>query len=154
MLLITISILAVGWVTLNQNRKDKRTEFTYKGYTDFIAFINLPDNKDIKGWLYGVNSIEDKNDNYIRLGDLFEKFEIVYSLIKAKSINDEMWYDLWSYYIEHAASAKNPNYKEFFADCKESDKDRIEKTDDIFIGFEPMIRKANRMSKNRREPEI
>jgi len=154
MLLITLAILIVGWFTLAQNRKDKKIEFTYKVYTDFISFINQPDNKDIKKWLYGLTTIEDKDDNYIRLGDLFEKFEIVYSLIKAKSINDEMWYDLWSYYVEQASMATNPTYKEFFDSYRDSDKDKVEKTDDIFIGFEPMVRKAQRMSKNRNEPII
>lgn len=155
MLLITLAILLVGYWSLSQSRKDKKIEFTYKVYMDFLAFLNMPENKDIKGWMYGLNSIELSAENKIRLGDLFEKFEAIYSLLKAGTINDEIWYDLISYYVEKASTSVKPTYMEFFKTYQEGDKDTVIKVDDIFKGFHYMLDKAVYMSNNRdnKEPE-
>jgi len=148
MFAITVFIFAVAWKQWRLFRKAQLFEFTYRVYIDFFSFLNEERNNDLKDWLFGRIELTGKME---RLGDLFEKFEAVYSLMKRKLIEDEMFYDLISYYIELANSKENkPMADDYIKFAREEAKKKgVIKTDDICIGFYLMLEKIRRMSSER-----
>ena len=142
---ITVFIFVVAWKQWRLFRKSQLLEFTHRVYMDIFNFLNEERNRDLKDWLFGRKEFKDKKE---RLGDLFEKFEAVYSLMKRKLIDDEMFYDLIGYYIEMSNSKENKpkaaDYIKFARD--EAKKKGVIKTDDIFIGFYRMLEKIQKIS--------
>jgi hypothetical protein len=151
MLIVTTLILVVGWWQLRNFREEKRIEFGYKVYTNFFSFLDMDKNKDIKDWLFGK---EPKINDWDRLGDLFEKFEVVYTFMKKNLIDDELFYDLFSFYIEKAFSAKNPSAQEYIEYARKKEEGKIGKTDDIFIGVERLYKKIKSGEPTRKEPDF
>jgi hypothetical protein len=148
MLITTIAILWVAWSQLSQIKKDKRVEFTYKVYMDFFAFINEERNKDLKEWLFGRDKAAIAEKDYDRLGDLFEKFESVNTLLMCNSLDENVFYNLISYYIEKAFVAKKPTADEFIASVRKHETKKIGgDTSDIFQGSEELYKKVMKMRK-------
>ena len=148
--LVAFAILIVGSKQLQKMTANKRIDFTYQVYMDFFSFLNDKENKDLKGWLFGEQVI--LPNNYTRLGDLFEKFEAVYSLMKQKSINREVFYDLISYYVEKASSStNNPNFEHYVQYIRDEElkKGVVVETGDIFIGFQHLLNLIRKISKER-----
>lgn len=148
MFAITVFIFLVAWKQWRLFKKSQLSEFTHRVYIDFFNFINKEKNNDLKDWLFGRTELKGKME---RLGDLFEKFEAVYTLMKRNLIEDEMFYDLISYYIEMANSKENkPNADDYIKFARdEAKKKGVIKTDDIFIGFYLMLDKIGKMSAER-----
>lgn len=150
-LLVYIVLACIGYAQLHSLRREKKIEFSYTLYNDFFQFINAEKNKDLKDWLFGKgNEIED----WDRIGNLLEKLEVVYTYRKQGMLNDELFYDLFSFYIEKAFAAKNPSGAEYIVHVRELEKGNLAKTDDIFIGVERMFEKIRQESPHRKEPDI
>ena len=67
----------VGLYQLIQLKRGKRIDFTYKVYMDLFNFLNDSRNQDIKDWLLEKDNYQPiPPDQYFRLDDLFEKFEV------------------------------------------------------------------------------
>ena len=145
---ITVFIFVVAWKQWRLFRKSQLLEFTHRVYVDIFNFINEERNIDLKDWLFGRKEFNDKME---RLGDLFEKFEAVYTLLKKKIIEDEMFYDLIGYYIEMANSKENkPTADDYIKFAREEAKQKgVIKTDDMFIGFYLLLEKIRKMSSER-----
>jgi hypothetical protein len=150
-LAVYIILASIGYVQLRNLRREKKIEFGYTLYNDFFQYINAEKNKDLKDWLFGKgNKIEDVD----RIGDLLEKLEAVYTYRKQGMVNDELFYDLFSFYIEKVFAAKNPSGAEYIAHVREIEKGNIVKTNDIFIGVEIMFEKIKKESPDRKEPPL
>lgn len=153
MLIVTTIILIIGWLQLSQFKRDKKVEFTYKVYMDFFNFLNEGKNTDLKNWLFGDEKIPETE--YIRLGDLFEKFESVYALLIQNSLDETVFYELISYYIEKVFAAKNPSAKDFIEFVRKDDEPKIGgPTSDIFQGTEKLYEKVKKIRSKRSKKSI
>jgi hypothetical protein len=149
-LIISCLVLFVAFRQFRRLIKDKKVEFTYKVYSDFFNFLNDKENKDLRLWLFGDKSaLKDEN----KIGDLLEKIEVVYTLSKRQSIDDEVLYDLISYYIEKIFKATNPTAKDYIIKARDLERKHLRKADDLFIGCERLRDKVEQMSLNRKEPK-
>jgi hypothetical protein len=61
-------------------------------------------------------------------------------------VNNELFYGLFSFYIEKVFVAKNPFGTEYIAHVRARENGNLAKTDDIFIGVERMFKKIREES--------
>ena len=151
----TFLILVVAFFQLNALRKINKITLTYKVDEDFENFLNHPDNKPARDWL--LNDGEIKLKDYDILRQLFDKAEAIYSLKKRKVINDEVFYDLLSHYIEcFFVGTQKPSAKQYITHVRnDTAKKGFTIPSDMYIGIERLYEKVVRMSKKRRkEPKI
>lgn len=129
---IALIALVIAYYKLKDLRVHKRIEFTYDLYRHFFAFLNEERNGDIKRWLFGE---EVADLDLVKLGDLLEQFEAVWSLKKKGMVDNDVFYDLFSYYIEKAQAAKNPTPFEYVEALKMEEMQALGYTKDLFEGF-------------------
>lgn len=129
---LTLIALVIAYFQIIDIRKQKRIEFTYTLYRDFIHYINQSDNSDLKEWLFGCNQHRVDNN---KVGDLLEHFEALWSLKRQGMINVEIAYDLFAYYILKAANTSKPSAFEYIENLKEVEKNSLGYRDDLYEGF-------------------
>lgn len=147
--LITLFILAVGYWQLRAFKKSENVKFTYKVDEDFADFLNNPDNKKAKEWLLNDGVVNE--GEYDLLRQLFDEMEAVYSLMKKGVIDDDIFYDLLSHYVECFFIGKQtPSGKEFIEVVrKEAKNEGFAKPDEIYYGIELLYKKVIKMAENR-----
>lgn len=134
--LLTIVALLIAYFQLTDVRKQKKIEFTYSLYRDFFNYLNNKENRDVKNWLFGIETSEiDK----IKIGDLLEHFEALWSLKKQKMIDIGIAYDLFGYYIVKASKAVNPTADEYINELKILEQQNLVFRDDLFEGFQSIL---------------
>jgi hypothetical protein len=131
--ILTIVALVIAYYQLLDIREHKRIEFTYQLYRDFFNYLNETENKELKDWLFGT---EVKNLDRNKIGDLLEQFEAVWSLQNKNLIEEDVVYDLFSFYILKAAEAKNPSALQYLEQVRIEEKGLVGYADDLFIGYE------------------
>lgn len=147
--LFTGLIFMVGYKQLRDFKKSKQVEFTYKVDEDFSNFLNNPANEKAKNWL--IDGIEVNEEDHDIIRQLFDEFEAIYSLMKQGVINDEIFYDLLSYYVESVFNNQNkPLGNDFIKLQREiAIKNGITRPNEIYIGIELLYKKIQRMAKSR-----
>jgi hypothetical protein len=133
-LLLTIIAIVFAYYQLLDIRKHKRIEFTYQLYRDFFNYLNEEKNKDQKDWLFGVVV---PNIDKIKIGDLLEHFEAVWSLQNKSLVEIDIVYDLFGYYILKVSAAKCPSVVEYIEELRIQEP---EFSADLFIGFESLLK--------------
>ena len=145
-------IFIVGYSQLKDFRKSKQVEFTYKVDEDFSNFLNNPANKKAKDWL--IDGTEINEEDYDILRQLFDEFEAVYSLMKQRVVNDEIFYDLLSYYVESIFNLNNKPLADVYIKQQReiAEKDGVTRPNEIYIGIERLYAKVKKMA-TQRPPE-
>ena len=133
---LTIAAIIVAYFQLIDIRKQKKIEFTYSLYRDFFNYINNNENQEIKNWLFGISKNE---TDTIKIGDLLEHFEALWSLKRQGMIDTDIAYDLFGYYIVKASKAINPTTEEFICELKELEQQNLGFRDDLFEGFQLIL---------------
>ncbi|MEP7195446.1 MAG: hypothetical protein ABI851_02935 [Saprospiraceae bacterium] len=134
--ILTIAALIIAYYQLVDIRKQKRIEFTYQLYRDFFNFINEERNCDIRKWIFGE---EVKKIDRNKIGDLLEQFEAVWSLQNKRQIENDVVYDLFAFYIFKAEQAKNPSALEYIEQLRIDEKNLLEFSNQLFIGYESLL---------------
>jgi len=152
--LVAFIALLVAWWQLRDIRKHRRVEFTYQLYRDFFNYLNDEKNRDIKGWLFGQDVV---NLDGIKIGDLLEQFEAVWSLQTKDLVDEDIVYDLFSYYIMKASNTANPTASAYIDQLKLEEKEcLVGYTDDLFVGYENLLRQmeARKSDQQRRSNSV
>lgn len=140
--ILTIVVLVISYYQLVDIRKHKRIEFTYQLYRDFFNYLNEERNSDLRNWLLGDKV---KNLDRNKIGDLLEHFEAVWSLQNKKQIEDDVVYDLFSFYIMKAEQAKNPSALEYIEKTRLDKNGGLDYSNDLYIGYESLLRQMKSM---------
>ena len=131
-LIITTIGVVFAFVSIRDIRRQKRIEFAYQQYRDFFNYLNTPENKDLRSWLFGEEIvIEDKN----RIGDLLEQFECVANYYRRNLIDEHMVYTLFAFYVLKVFAAKNPTAFEYIESVRMEEKEVVYAVDTIFAGI-------------------
>ena len=147
MFAVTFSILLMGSIQLYFLRNDRKVDFTYKVYIDFMVF--LKDNSDLKEWLLGKTAT-DKLSNEYRAGDLLERFEAIWALKGKSAIDEDIMYALISWYVEMAfETAKAREYIK-----KARSENEISYPDDLFAGTEKLYQWIVRITNHKKANKI
>lgn len=135
--ILTLFALVVAYWQLKDIRKHRTIEFTYQLYRDFFNYLNDEKNKDLKSWLFGGKVPNIDRD---KIGDLLEQFEAVWSLQSKNLVDDDVAYDLLSYYILKASTAVEPTASEYIEELKQSEKICLHGyTDDLYVGYRALV---------------
>ena len=149
MLFVTLAILLVGGTQLFLLRTDRKVDFTYKVYMDFLEL--LKNNPDLKDWLFGKTPMNEVKDYEFRIGDLLEKFEAVATLRKKGSIDEDLMYSLLSYYVELAF---NNGAKDYIENLRKEESENILYSNDLFAGTEKLFDWIVQVNNNRKKNKI
>ena len=79
--------LYVAYRQLKDIRKHQMIEFTYQLYRDFFNYLNDEKNKKQKDWLFGLAP---SDIDEVKIGDLLEQFEALWSLQSKGLIDDDI----------------------------------------------------------------
>ena len=130
--------LYVAYRQLKDIRKHQMIEFTYQLYRDFFNYLNDEKNKKQKDWLFGLAP---SDIDEVKIGDLLEKFEALWSLQSKGLIDDDIAYDLFSYYVLKASVATAPSASEYISRLKREDRECLrEYTDDLYVGYNSLVK--------------
>lgn len=147
----TIALIIVGACQLRQFINGDKIRFTYKVDEDFADFLNDPENIKAKEWLLNDADLraEDYDDT---LRQLFDEIEGVYGLMKLKAINDELFYQLLSYYVEKVFDGKQkPSARDYLKETRDDARNKGQvRPDEIYIGIELLYDKVKRMAAHRK----
>ena len=106
---LTLFVAAIGvviaWIELQRIATEKKIDFTIRVYNDLFAFLNNPENKTLKNWFYALpesnpTKITINSEDWIKIGQLFEKFEAVAILKKKNAIDYDVYDEIISTYIQ------------------------------------------------------
>jgi len=140
--LLTVLALLIAYFQVADIRKHKRIEFTYQLYRDFFNYLNHPQNKDLRDWIFGrkVPGIDHE-----KIGDLLEQFEALRSLQRRDLIDSDIAYSLFAFYILKSGVASEPTVQEYIKEVRELEMTSSENyTDDIFEGYLTLLSEMRR----------